>query len=654
MKFMNKEITTDDLKREKWLRYLMITNQNEFNIERVSSLTSVDSHQTLSYVEKTLEIASTYQNKQHKYWNLVLRTLQWSEVAKCGTDADRKRWKTYGVDLGIHNEASAEIYRRETDDKPWVMEVVYRLIRTHGLIGQYIRGEVDFLENYPILELAYRMHIPDNDLNWILLTLNEAIIKGVSDELWEKCKEEVCHCISFLTTKKSLNRGFGVSYRLTRLFPNVYTKDKVSNGEKKLFRNIFSLFDLWYAEAAMGELSQNEISEIFRQILKQDLRHIKHLSFYELSKTLSYDYEGKRKLNVYKKRIIEDWIQKGESPHVSLSFHREEQTLHVDIVFSKPIEKLIEFCIVAEQSGVLEYQKYVAPMMDLFGFRRDIFDRLNNETKYLETMNDTVGSKKLELLDYVPNTAKSIVDVGSGGGVLLKVLEEKFPEKEVIGTDISETVIEQLKKDHTVYHHNFVDSSMEPPVDCIIFSSILHEIFSYTELDGKKFNYDSLHLAFKNAYDSLNIGGRILIRDGVLNQKMINPTIEIKDTETLNLAKAYVNQFQGLPTERVHQTPLLEFTGENLIVGSINAIQELLYTVTWGSESFAHEVQEQFGYYTLEEYQKKLEEIGFHVLVAKEYFEEGYEEHLKEKVEFLNCDWKDFVSHCCIIAEKVK
>ena len=68
-------------------------------------------------------------------------------------------------------------------------------------------------------------------------------------------------------------------------------------------------------------------------------------------------------------------------------------------------------------------------------------------------------------------------------------------------------------------------------------------------------------MAFKNAYDSLNIGGRILIRDGVLNQKMINPTIEIKDTETLNLAKAYVNQFQGLPTERVHHTPLFEFTG---------------------------------------------------------------------------------------------
>ena len=63
--------------------------------------------------------------------------------------------------------------------------------------------------------------------------------------------------------------------------------------------------------------------------------------------------EGKRKLNVYKKRIIEDWIQKGESPHVSLSFHREEQTLHVDIVFSKPIEKLIEFCVAAEQSGMV-------------------------------------------------------------------------------------------------------------------------------------------------------------------------------------------------------------------------------------------------------------------------------------------------------------
>ena len=139
-----------------------------------------------------------------------------------------------------------------------------------------------------------------------------------------------------------------------------------------------------------------------------------------------------------------------------------------------------------------------------------------------------------------------------------------------------------------------------------------------------------------------------------LNQKMINPTIEIKDTETLNLAKAYVNQFQGLPTERVHHTPLFEFTGENLIVGSINAIQELLYTVTWGSESFAHEVQETVWILYIRRISEKTEEIGFHVLVAKEYFEEGYEEHLKEKVEFLNCDWKDFVSHCCIIAEKVK
>jgi hypothetical protein len=87
-------------------------------------------------------------------------------------------------------------------------------------------------------------------------------------------------------------------------------------------------------------------------------------------------------------------------------------------------------------------------------------------------------------------------------------------------------------------------------------------------------------------------------------------------------------------------------------MGEINLMRELLYTITWGPMSYPQEVQEQFGYLTLEQYKTVLKELGLDIVEAREFTEPGYPEHLDDKVELFNFSWNDIPSNCIIVAEK--
>ena len=75
---------------------------------------------------------------------------------------------------------------------------------------------------------------------------------------------------------------------------------------------------------------------------------------------------------------------------------------------------------------------------------------------------------------------------------------------------------------------------------------------------------------------------------------------------------------------------------------NINLLREFLFTYTWGNESYQAEVQEQFGYYTMDEYIGELEEIGMTVLSASQYTEKGYVKHLEDLVEIETKDGEKF------------
>ncbi|MBE0344419.1 methyltransferase, partial [Paenibacillus sp. 28ISP30-2] len=152
-------------------------------------------------------------------------------------------------------------------------------------------------------------------------------------------------------------------------------------------------------------------------------------------------------------------------------------------------------------------------LFDLFGLRRDAYDRFHNEETYLTDMNLTVDYKKV-ILDYVTGTR--VLDIGPGGGVLLDLIEQEIPDAKPLGLDISVNVIEALKRKKQLEGHRWdvikgdalqLEEFIEPgSMDTVIFSSILHELYSYIERDGTRFNLHTVEAALQSAYRVLAPG----------------------------------------------------------------------------------------------------------------------------------------------------
>lgn len=666
--FCGEEITAQTLKERPWLSFLYATDRSRYSIERVASVSEVHPDEVLRYVERSLMcIREDLKKLTESERLLVETTLKWSEVAKCGSDKKREIWKKKGYDLAVHNEGSASIFLkecREIEDAE-LRESAAILIRTHGLLGQYLRGEVLLAESREILEMPVVTSgaISVKRLEKLLYVLNKGIMQAVSEGLWNRLEGTIRETIHNLCCGKIVE--FTTEQRLGCMLPAAFAADRpLTEKEFKLYRPILENCDLWYPQAALNTFSREELEILFGQVALQLHKGIRHISFYELSTTLYYDYEGKKKENVYKRRIIESFLKSAAQPekrsgvrHAFLKCIQMGDTLCVDIGFTPVCEKLIDFCVEAERSGIVDYQKNITAIFDIFGFRRDIFDRLNNEDHYLATMNDAQASRKTEILDMI--TGEILVDVGSGGGVLLDAIERRFPDKTIIGTDISANVIETLnqkirKEGHgyQVLKHNFVDGPLPFQADTIIFSSILHEIYSYSVYRGERFRIESVLNALKNAAASLKPGGRLLIRDGIYTDAVRMVSIRMKTQEGLNFLLNYRKDFEGLPVLERAGLKTMKIDRENrTVTADINYLREFLYTYTWGEDSYSCEVNEQFGYLTLTRYKEVLEELGLTILHAEEYCEAGYEEHLSPLVELLDFSWKDIPSNCILAAE---
>ena len=205
----------------------------------------------------------------------------------------------------------------------------------------------------------------------------------------------------------------------------------------------------------------------------------------------------------------------------------------------------------------------------------------------------------------------------------------------------------------TVLRHNFVEGRLPFRADTVLFSSILHEIYSYTEGPDGKFDLASVRLALKNACDSLNPGGRIVIRDGVKTARREQVLLRFLDEAGMPFFENYRRDFKGL-TE-LKEEEKAERLDEVTVRGDINFIREFLYTYTWGAESYAHEVQEQFGYMTLDELCACLEGLGMRVCRAEQFLEPGYAEHLLPKVRLSSPEGKTLPlpdSNLIVVAEK--
>ena len=650
------------LSENRWLKLLTETDNIYVNAERVESVDAISGKETLKYVLRTLDILdeliddSDEKNLKMKF--IISEVLKWSEVAKGGIVSERKEWMAKGYPLSIHNIGSSCIYEEETPDNTKYKDLITVLIRTHGLIGQCIRGESRVADN---AELFVLEEYSEFDSYRLLYILNECIIKAVGEDIWKDVKDEVSLLVDRII-RKDISE-YSAQYRLEKLCPNEIS---IFDEDAYFFAGeVFPFYELWYFTVALCDFDIHEIriivSNVLANIPYETKDFVKYINFKPLADNLYYDYEGRKHINVYKQRIIEKYIKDNSVQNVRLEINVSNSTAFVNFKFSAVCEKLIDFCVEAERSGLLTFEKSIVVLYDMFGFRRDAFDRLNNEDKYLNTMNNVISSTKDGIIDYV--TGDTVVDVGSGGGILLDRLEKKYPDRRIIGTDISANVIETLNLKKTkeghgweVLVHNFVEGPFGQKVDSIIFSSILHEIYSYTEGENGLFDINSVKTALKNAYDSLNDGGRIIIRDGIKTDGRYVRRIVFKDQSGLDFFRNYLNDFEGLkdipPEEKVIRIDEKELS----VSGDVNFIREFMYTYTWGSESYAHEVREQFGYFTLKEYRKFFEGLGSRIIMAREFLEPGYPDNLNKYLTLLDEQGVEVEypsSNCIIVVEKI-
>ena len=670
------------LKDEKWLMYLGLTRERNINFERVYSLKEIENNYVLDYVQKTLECLEELNLKDKDVIEILQEVLKWSEVAKAGLRHQRDKWINKGYNLFAHNEGSAKIYLESVEIKQSKKcQIIHTLILTHGLIGQFIRGEVSLVENKPLYELIERDIVSKEMLGQLIFLLNYCIISAVDKKLWARIEKEVKEITDYIV-QGAFNKQLSVKERLRRL-----RKTSISNGEnfdleyqkfqddesKAALEKLFDHFQLWYVESALYDFTFEEFIKILLlSYYSVDCNSVKHISFERLMKTIYYEHDGRKRINIYKKRIIEKYLGSMDikdiinkvlldNKHVVYkinTYNLVDNIVFFEFAFSKPSEKLIDFCMEAEKADVL-YEKAIILLFDLFDLRKDQYDRFYEEETYLQTMNQTIDYKKI-ILKYI--IGNKVVDIGPGGGALMDLIETSYPDKEILGVDIAQNVLDALKKKKNVEAKkwdvlygdalNLKEYIPENSIDTIIFCSILHELFSYIPFNGKKFNHETLRETLKSAFEVLKPGGRIIIRDGIMtepqNQKRI---IKFLSEEGMYWLKRFKEDFKG---REIHYTVV----GQNEVCMLINDAMEFLYTYTWGEKSYAYEIHEQFGYFTPTQFKAFIADVlgdQTKVIECQHFLQEGYTIALSQKITFLDENRKNVRlpdSTCLIVIEK--
>lgn len=642
-----------------WFYYLKYTQETNFNFSNFHSLTEVHSGYVLDYVRRTLEILDQLQQERHLDDSVIFyveETLKWSEVAKCGTKQVRKEWQQAGYDLTVHNIGSSQIYQQDSQANP----IVQVLIETHGLLGQYLMGEVNLDRNFPLYDLVKKQLVTEESLREILHVLNHCVIGGVSQELYQTIEADIHQTIDQILKGNFPPVPFHDQMVLVRRFQRLcqltdaevlVLKELLTDEVCQALGPLFNCVDLWYFHSVFQLFSITEVVKVLLLIVTMvPISSYRHLSFFQWMKDMYLDYHGVKMGNLYKKRIIEHYLSgitcaqllNGERPtemHVHPEVQTKQHTIEFTFVYSEPASKLIAFCESAYERCEI-YTKAVFLLYDLFGFRRDAYDRFYNEVTYLNRMSASIQHKG-KLVDYL--VGDEILDVGPGGGALMDLIVARYPKKHVTGIDLSQNVVEALeqrkKKEQCAWDEMLGDALQLPTYfskeqfDTIIFSSILHELFSYIEIDGKKFQYQTIEKALRSAFTVLRPGGRMIIRDGIQTE----PTFEKRlitfyDCEDLSILDRYCQDFQG--REITYQK-----VTDDTVCMKVNDAMEFLYTYTWGPKSYPLEVQEQFGYFTPTEYQQFLEQLfqgEGKVIEAHHFLQDGYEENLLTKIQLRN------------------
>lgn len=535
------------------------------------------------------------------------------DVAKGGTADERQAWAAAGVNLDIHNLGGEDLLRSSGALTRWPLDAadqlaVTTLVAQHGIAGQCVRGEVPPALVPPLdADLADALHVIDLcDTAAVRPGLLDERIAGGLAEVWQHRRGARLPAPALADRLRALRRS-----RLEHGEPATAVDDALAAlapGERDALQAALATCQLWYCEAATAALSPTAQLKVLAAACGAARRTgvTPGSAWHAQLGPLVARLHGSDARTRYRVRTVEAALAKAQVADllagaalpgplgVFAAALGHDQAVRLDWQASDEAEALVTLLSIYETKSSAAFHSTLKALCDLYGLRKDEFDRVANEADYLATMN-AARSDKDRMLDWV--VPGRVVEIGPGGGVVLDLLAARFPTSDVLGVDISAEVIAALGARRardglrwTVTHADaFALPQLCPPgsVSTVIFCSILHEIYSYVDRGAGRFQLGSVEAIVQAAFATLQVGGRIVIRDGVTPPPGTR-RIRLLADDARGLLDLYCAQFEG---RRVTYTDLPDGRVEMTAPDAM----EFLYTYTWGPASFPYEVREQYG-----------------------------------------------------------
>lgn len=226
----------------------------------------------------------------------------------------------------------------------------------------------------------------------------------------------------------------------------------------------------------------------------------------------------------------------------------------------------------------------------------------------------------------------TIIDIGAGAGPVTQLLCQRFPGSNIVAVDNSSEMLGLLQKrfesnlNVKVVRGDAQTFKYSQKVDTILFISTLHEVFSFNN-----YSHQIVIDTLKNAFDLLDSGGRLIIRDGV-HPEQENLYLKPTHKESYVRLFRFIEEFTVRPMVysegTFHKDSFVQHRAKNfdefkngnfLIEMHSQDISELLSKYFYEEINWKAELKEQFGIWTLREYQHILIETGFFIVYSETY-----------------------------------
>ncbi|MBI4134306.1 MAG: class I SAM-dependent methyltransferase [Candidatus Terrybacteria bacterium] len=243
---------------------------------------------------------------------------------------------------------------------------------------------------------------------------------------------------------------------------------------------------------------------------------------------------------------------------------------------------------------------------------------IRNERVYLARMSRPM-QEKLRVAKYIPQDARTVLDVGCANGAITIALAKLFPQKQFFGIDLHETFVKRAQESaakegikNIQFEQIYLRDLLARPgrFGAVIFVSVLHEFYAYGE------GISSVLKALADAHELLRRGGEIVIRDMILHEYAKHTSFQVDEI----IAKVRARR----PFQRRTRDFERAFGKMSTLYQLNHFLLKYMYEENWPRECRDHYVP-----VTFEQYEQLLDLLGMELQLEDSYL-----------IDFLRAKWK--------------